>query len=145
MIDLDIPKILHGWRGQLRACGDGPPRRGSRGAAERGLVGALLRAALAPEGDEGAARGLAVAAVTYGSTERIRRLDPSEICAELGCLRNEVWKLVRDGTPTRDLAAAETFILHLDQALSIATTAVLRGSYAREIERREAPGVEEAR
>lgn len=122
-----IPEILDVWRGHLRASRDCEPRSGARGAAETALVSALLRAALASDGDEGPIRGLVVAAVTYGSTERIRRLDPGEICEELGALREAIWAHAREASPGPD---AGRFILRIDQAISIASTAVLHGGYS---------------
>jgi hypothetical protein len=132
-----IPTILGGWRGQLRARKgkNHAARSGARGAAEVAFVEALLRAAVAQPADEGTMRGLVMSAITYGSTERIRRLEPAELCRELGVLRNEIWRRVHEYTSGQDPVLATKFVQHLDHAVTIASSAVLRGGFACELEK----------
>lgn len=124
-----IPVVLERWRAQLRSNGDSTPRDGARGDAEQAFVTALVRAAIAPDADEAATRALVFAAITYGNTERTRRLEPEMVCDELALLRQALSAVIR-GLPSESLSEpAEQLILRCDRGVTAATRALLAAKY----------------
>lgn len=131
MLPRDLPGvvdvILTKWRAALRHGPGLPTREDARGATERLLVRAIIDAGLRPH-DEAAVRSLAIAAAEFGALEPVRELDPEKVLRSLDLLRTTIWAtLTEDASPARTAFwdEATSYILAIDQALSVATRAAM--------------------
>lgn len=126
-----LPRILTYWRGWLRRRPDPHPRAGERGARERALVGAVIDAGFARPYDECALKELERAACAYGAMPRRSPLDPQEVSDELGLLRHAIWRCVHETHPEGPEGLPS--VGSLDNAISVAVQAVLRGGHGLEV------------
>jgi hypothetical protein len=93
---------------------------------------AVLDVAMAPSGDYAGHERLVRAAIAHGSQRRTQETGDATLLREYHALREALWRFMeRSGVPPEQALPA---ILRVDVAISVATTAALRGYHRTELE-----------
>ena len=127
-----LPAILRTWQEicQARPWHVAPDRFGVDTLAE--VVRAVLDVALAAQGDDSAYERLVRVSVAHGDQRRAQDVGDDAVLREYHSLREAIWQYMEGSNLPSSTVLPQ--ILRIDVAVSVATTAALRGYHRADFE-----------